>query len=259
MLQSVSRDEIELEQYMDFLRNRGFRQTLLCRADEKIDRSGVSSKLARLRLASPVAPEKEQVDLHSTEQTVYLRRNASLSTNNPMVRAAFKELRDNWPMPIPFPELASIAKSVVSGQPAAVDATMPGSMGEQLAESMLRCFETSLVDLHIAPPTYTVKISERPVGSRYARYQAITSPQVTNRKHETVMLDDLQRQILFAMNGSRTREQIVDFVTDLVVSGRLVVYHQQRRIVDSSEVRPIIADNITGFIQNLANMSLVVA
>ena len=52
MLQSVSRDEIELEQYMDFLRNRGFRQTLLCRAEETIDRSGVSSKLARLRLAS---------------------------------------------------------------------------------------------------------------------------------------------------------------------------------------------------------------
>ena len=175
-----------------------------------------------------------------------------------MVRAGFKELRDNWPMPIPFPELASIAKSVVSGQPAPVDATMPGSIGEQLAESMLRCFETSLVDLHIAPPTYTVTIGERPLGSPYARYQATTSPQVTNRKHETVMLDDLQRQILFAMNGSRTREQIVDFVTDLVVSGKLVVYHQQRRIVDSSEVRPIIADNIRGFILNLANQSLVI-
>jgi methyltransferase-like protein/SAM-dependent methyltransferase len=258
MLQSVSRDEIELEQYMDFLRNRGFRQTLLCRSEERIDRSGVSSKLARLAIASSVAPEGEQVDLHSTDQTVYVRRKASLSTNNPMLRAAFRELRARWPIPIPFPELASIAKSVVSGQPAAVDATMPGSQGEQLAESMLRCFESSLVDLHIGPTTYTVRLSERPNASAYARHQAISSPQVTNRRHETVMLDDLQRQILIALDGTRTTDQIIELVTELVVSGKLVIHHQQRRIVDAAEVRAIIADNISGFIQNLANMSLLV-
>jgi methyltransferase-like protein len=258
MLQSVSRDEIELEQYMDFLRNRGFRQTLLCRAEEVIDRSGMSNRLARLRVASSVVPEKEPNDVHSTDQTVYTRRKSSMSTNNPLVRAAFRELRNRWPMSIPFAELASIAKSVVSGQPAAVDAMMPGSMGEQLAESMVRCFETSLVDLHFGPPTFTLSISEKPAASPYARYQAKGSPQVTNRRHETVVLDDLQRQLLIAMDGSKTVDELVAWMTQLVVSGHLVIHHQQRRIVDAAEIKPIIVDNIRLFLQNLSQLSLMV-
>ncbi|NIO41969.1 MAG: hypothetical protein GTO41_18465, partial [Burkholderiales bacterium] len=44
-LRRISRDTIQIEQYMDFLRNRTYRQTLLCHKELAIDRS-LSPRLA---------------------------------------------------------------------------------------------------------------------------------------------------------------------------------------------------------------------
>jgi methyltransferase-like protein len=48
------------------------------------------------------------------------------------------------------------------------------------------------------------------------------------------------------LEGTRTTDQIVDLVTELVVSGKLAIHHQHRRIVDAADVRAMIADNISG-------------
>ncbi len=105
MLQSVSGNIIESEQYMDFLRNRMFRQTLLCRKEIELDRSLKPNRLIGMQVSSNARPEGP-INLRSGERTLFKRGGSTLTTTEPEVKAAFLHLRTpgpnrsrswNWP------------------------------------------------------------------------------------------------------------------------------------------------------------------
>ena len=62
-LNRISRRIINTEQYMDFLRNRTFRQTLLCHRDLPLKRKVGAEDVHGLLVASAATPEPEPVDL----------------------------------------------------------------------------------------------------------------------------------------------------------------------------------------------------
>src|SRR4051812_36770387 len=64
VLNAISSDVIETEQYMDFLRNRTFRQTLLVHAGARIDRQVQPQRLLKLFVASPLKPEAPIEDVN---------------------------------------------------------------------------------------------------------------------------------------------------------------------------------------------------
>lgn len=63
-------DLLEQEQYLDFVRNRTFRQTLLCRADATLNRDITLDKLDGLAVYSNLAPLKK-VELQRNKDTPY--------------------------------------------------------------------------------------------------------------------------------------------------------------------------------------------
>src|SRR5262249_35007457 len=67
VLQRLSADLLHLEQYMDFLRNRMFRQTLLCHADHEPRYHLKPECLVDFHVAAPVRPTAPSPNLHSTE------------------------------------------------------------------------------------------------------------------------------------------------------------------------------------------------
>jgi len=58
-LRFVASDQIELEQYLDFLRNRAFRQTLLCHPDAPVNWHVLPENVLGLHVASGAVPEGE--------------------------------------------------------------------------------------------------------------------------------------------------------------------------------------------------------
>ena len=99
-LERISPDIVRAEQYMDFLRNRFFRQTLLCRAEHRPKRKLEGNDLRGFLLASPleleersddatpgfIAPDGQRVD---TDFPPHVRRCASSlsSGRSPWTRA----------------------------------------------------------------------------------------------------------------------------------------------------------------------------
>jgi len=63
VLQRLANDIVHMEQYMDFIRNRMFRQSLLCHPEHKPDYGLNPQRLLGLYLASALRPEKPQPDL----------------------------------------------------------------------------------------------------------------------------------------------------------------------------------------------------
>lgn len=259
MLQGVSNSLIELEQYMDFLRNRGFRETLLCRESIPVERKISAQAIMRLRLASAAAPVEPLDDLRATEQTTFKRGQSTMRTNDPIVRAAFLELGKAWPRAIPFPELASIAKSMVTGHHAAVDSGVLGASNERFAETMIRCCETPMVDLHTVQPTFILEDSDRPKASTFARAQARSTARVTNLQHASVIMDDFERHVLVLLDGTRTKQEVADELVSGILRGELIVYHQKSRITTADSARLFVDSHLDATLQRLRQQAFIVA
>jgi methyltransferase-like protein len=259
MLQSVSRDLIETEQYMDFLRNRVFRQTLLCRKEASIDRGLPLAQILKLRVASDTVPEAQPVDMNPSAKVAFRRRSSMLNTTNPLVKAALLYLNSIWPQSVPFVELASLARSAVSNQPTMVDADVLGPASRQLAETLIRCYSTAHVDLRTFEPGAAATIPEKPRAAALARRQAATTTSVTNYLHETVHLDDFQRHLLTLLDGRRNQTELSEALAALIVQGELVVFDAQRRITNLDDARRIARESVPQALQHLARLALIAA
>ena len=66
-LRRVSNEIVRTEQYMDFLRNRTFRQTLLCRKEITLNRNLTPQSVMPFHIASAAKPVSEHVNIHSSQ------------------------------------------------------------------------------------------------------------------------------------------------------------------------------------------------
>lgn len=187
-------DVVRREQYLDFVKGRMFRQTLLCRAELELDRSPQPLILERLAVSSPAQPTGPSDRKGGV--TFEGPTGSTLTTDHPLVSRALERVGRGWPGAIwvrdLIPEDASEADRVA------------------VCNAILRCYAANLVQLHATPPPLTTSVSERPEASPLARHQARSGQLVTNLRHASVRLeDDLGRRLVVLLDGTRDRAQLL--------------------------------------------------
>lgn len=211
VLQQLADDAIALEQYMDFLRNRMFRQTLLCHAEVNAGRMLRPEPVMGLWLRSTAerAPAPEDRPHAAVFKT---KGAATLTTDHPLTIAAMELLIRSVPHALPFPDLLEGARRAL---PAEGRASGPVPDELLLAANLLRAHGQSseLVEIHTYAPRLPVRLSERPVASAVARLQSQTRELVTNLWHQRVTLQPRQREILALLDGSRRLDELPALVT----------------------------------------------
>ncbi|MBO0697047.1 MAG: methyltransferase regulatory domain-containing protein [Zavarzinella sp.] len=246
VLQALSPDAIHLEQYMDFLRNRMFRQTLLCHKAVQLTHQVRAEMVTGLAAASPARPSNEKPDVRSTEPEKFeVASGATVTTSQPIFKAALVHLNRAWPQALPFDALRAAARSAVGGPADPADSRV-------LAECLLNCYASaggSLLELHAHAPQFAREPGERPVASPLARAQAAEGARVTNLRHENVLLNAVDRQLLTYLDGTRDRSTLANVVADLVKAGELTVKEQDRPVTDPDRVKqlatPVVAERLS--------------
>jgi hypothetical protein len=183
-------DPIRREQFLDFLKGRMFRQTLLCRAEHGIDRTPRPEILERLAVSTP-ARARGGPDAAGAV-TFEGPTGSTLATDHPLVRATLERVGGAWPAAV------------------WVRALIPtGSSPEDraaLSDALLRSYAANLVQLHAHPPALTTTPGETPEASPLARHQARAGDMVTNLRHVSVRIeDDLGRELVTLLDGTRDR------------------------------------------------------
>lgn len=205
-LQAISGDVIDLEQFVDFIRNRTFRRTLLCRQECPIVRDPQPSVMNRLFLSALARPESPDLDIRSAEPAKFLLDDGtSATTNAPVFKAALKTLFDHWPSAVSFSDLASRIEATFDPPAAERDRIRP-----LLASYLVRGYVAHLVAIQAEPFHLTTTISTRPKVSNLVRVLAATQNRVTNLRHRAVILSPFQQQVAQLADGTRTVEQIGD-------------------------------------------------
>ena len=140
VLHMVSSDIVHLEQYMDFLRNRMFRQTLICHDSVTPSYTLRPERLVNLYVWAQLRPARETPNLVSTEPEAFLGEGGmALKTAEPLLKTAMAYLGEIWPRAVRFSDLLGTARERLN-LPAQPD---KARQGIELCCSTIYCFSVA--------------------------------------------------------------------------------------------------------------------
>lgn len=258
-LQRVAKDIVRMEQYMDFLRNRTFRQTLLCKSDLVLKRNVTPQDMTSFRIASPVElPEK--LDIRSMQPDVFKigGSGTTLTTTVPIVKAAFQHLAEIWPHSVPFDRLMAVARSKLSSVTIR-DQAMVQAEVQALGSAILTGYTVRLLELKTHEPEFVTAVSDKPRASDLAREQAKRGGRVTNQRHEIVNLDEFSRRTLQLLDGTRDRNALLDAMSRLVADGTLMVEQEGKSVAGGDPLKQILGDAVDRCLARFTKAALCVA
>jgi methyltransferase-like protein/2-polyprenyl-3-methyl-5-hydroxy-6-metoxy-1,4-benzoquinol methylase len=243
------------EQYLDFVKCRRFRQTLLCHGEVKIDPQPDPQALKKLYVASgakPITPESN-LSPEVVEQFVG-PRGAKVATDYPLAKAALTHLSRVYPLSMHFDDLITVALAL-RGSGNGQNNIEAGAEAQALSEILLHTYAAGLLELFSRAPDYVTRVGEHPRASALARWQIERGTIVTNQRHINVEVEDeLGRQLLMLLDGTRNREMLLN---DL--SSKPIFDEKQAALRDSSPERPLLAQGLEENLEKLAKLALLVS
>ncbi len=200
-LRGVFDDALSGEQYLDFLRCRCFRRTLLCHREAPLDRRIAPERLENMYAASAFAPAGP-ADLRPGAPVEFLGpRGRKAVSDHPLAKAALSALAERWPEGVAFREL--LEKVGAALDPAQADA-------HSLAEMLLQAYAADVIELHVWAAPAAARAGERPQAPAPARWQALSRGEVTTLRHTTVRLEgERERRLLGLLDGTRDRAALL--------------------------------------------------
>jgi methyltransferase-like protein len=264
-LAKLSKNIVEYEQYMDIVRNRIFRETLLCHQSAPISRRIKPEWVKDMYMASPVKPVSPEPDIAGAAVEKFQAANgATFATDHPLSKAAMLHLGQVWPQPLHFEALVAAARSVLATAAAPAqdgDSPKPGyDDAAVLAANLIKAYSysSSLIDLTSQRPKFTLTINERPVASRLARYQAEQGRQVVaNLRQQKVELDQLEHHILRYLDGNHSQADLVELTAKLVVEGEMELKQEEQPVTELAQARGILTRLIDERLHWMARVGLL--
>lgn len=259
-LNRMGRDIIELEQYMDFLRNRMFRQTLLCHRATKLNRALGPWSVDGFHIAAALRVATVDPDYASeVEVTFRGARELSITTGNSLVKAAMTCLGEAWPEAIPFRELldrsyrflADRGVITVPSEPTEADHTVLGG-------AVLTSYTKGLCELHGHAGTFVASPGQRPCACPLARLQALRGEPATNRRHERVFLDAFAQRLLQLLDGRSDRADLLERLNAEVLDGTLVLDAAASPVESRAQVHAVLEAELERVLRSLGHKALLV-
>jgi methyltransferase-like protein/SAM-dependent methyltransferase len=250
-LERISPDIVRAEQYMDFLRNRSFRQTLLCHAHREIGRALHAADLRGLLLASPIVPDAGG---GGGARPFRMPDGRHVKTDFPLTRAALAVLGERWPTAVDQETLLALAADRVTPAPAAEALRQQWAV---VLDDMLHCYSTGAVELHTWQAPCVARVSPRPSVSRMVAYQARAGSIVTNQRHEPVTLDVVGERLVPLLDGTRGREALLSEMGRVVAAGGLVLRQDGRAISGPADAVEALAAALHQTLESFARRALL--
>ncbi|WP_146118891.1 methyltransferase regulatory domain-containing protein [Blastopirellula marina] len=221
-LERVAPDIIQREQYADFVRNRMFRQTLLCPRRVKVDRALNAQTLDGAWLSSPMRRIDNPPGSELPEGAVSYRNlqtNQGLNTTDARMIAALDLVGQSFPLAVSFDDMIAHVQQTVE----AAKTADPDALRREMANNVIHLTVGGLVELSYSPSRFTKEITVKPKTSGVSRLQAASVDRLTNGRHELIKLDDLTRHIVTLVDGEKTHHEIRNGLKTMLTDGTLTM------------------------------------
>ncbi len=211
---------VEQEQYMDFLRGRGFRQSLLCHETATPDYDIDLTILEQLSVYADITgPNK--VDLQQPVGESFTTANGeSFTVNEPLIKAMLQILNEVYPNSVATGELRQLALQQLPLL--AADDSAPQSqvwLGE-----LFNLYANGLIGVSTQTKRCPDPDLNFPKANALVRLQAARgSKNLTSVWHRNLNIDSFAMRMIRYMDGTNSLDQIVDLLTKEANTGALVL------------------------------------
>jgi methyltransferase-like protein/protein-L-isoaspartate O-methyltransferase len=201
------------EQYMDFLRSRMFRCSLLCHQYVTPNYRMASHNLTPLHIAlmqplesKPGEKEGEVVWRHSTGQ---------VTTQKPITKA-LERLNRAYPSWIAVQDLLDEIDDDAAKGP--------------LLDALMMSFIRGLMQVADNPPYVSPVVTDKPLCTPISRFQAARGNKITCRMHTDYVFQPQQRFLIEHLDGTRTAEDLAEMLRSGVAAGRFKVSKEGKAV-----------------------------
>jgi SAM-dependent methyltransferase len=264
VLDGFGDDVLQREQYLDFLKNRSFRRTLLCHREVKLDRHLRPERLTNMYLAAEVVC-KEPAMHSAAAQPLEFRMQGGMSgtTDHVLTQSALRYLGASWPQCVSFPSLVAAA-GCTGHEPDGPPEDASAQDQSQLAANLFELYAAGKLELHVAPPPIAKCVAEWPVASPWARFQIEQGRTVTNLRHQRVQMDSLARRLVWLMDGTRDRPHLLEELARWVEREGVSLPESESQTgrpqpATRADICEILSRTLEDALQTAANSSLLIA
>jgi len=259
-LGKIKGDIVQKEQYMDFVRNRYFRCTMLCHKEQVLERSIDPGVIAKFHIAAQVEPQTEALDLESLTQDLFKESNNGnqFKVRNPITKVALVLLNEAWPCTISFQSLCEKALAKLDRSKDDDIYQKFGSPERALMTDLLLCYTADVIELHVCPVQIVTEVSNTPVVTPLARCQAESGQSITNQRHERVDLADFSQHVIRFLDGKHDRQSLVDELMTLLDDGVLVMADKGEKIEDQVQARNNLQTLVDNILEQLPARAILI-
>jgi methyltransferase-like protein len=255
------KDIVRLEQYFDFMSNRGFRMTLLVHQNTAISRQITSDRIFPLWVSAmnntgfQGSESTKALSSNSNQKYQPIANGAYLNTTSPIVKAALLLLEEAYPANRSFEKLLLAARERLTK--AHVDSVTLDQDRLVLANALIAAYSVNLIELRTAStkivPLKSVHArTQNLVVNKQIRLQASNGHLISNLKHRHIQVDEPIRQTLLLLDGTRDRTMLLDALYELVKNEVLVIRDTKGKVVRIKPASPEIEAMLTKIVDTIA-------
>lgn len=214
---------IRREQYLDFLKNRRFRQTLLCHKSANVKRKVVEGFFDELQIVCDLRPDSETPDFAPQKNEKFSKAGKDgVTIDHPLTKAALFYLCEIFPRSISFDHLVENSKNIIKNQSGNSETSEKDV--DILKDILLKIFASELVNFFTYEPQVANEVSEKPKTDDFVRWQAKSSDTLFTRRFRVKKIEDnFVRNLITLCDGEHSREQMIADFTEKILDGRLPV------------------------------------
>jgi SAM-dependent methyltransferase len=187
-------DRLQREQYLDFMRLRRFRQSLLTRAKSSSAFNIVPLQTLNMQIGA-ASTLMQSMDEAANQGKP---RESVLQGGGAMVNAMLLWLASVFPSTVSTADIAAWRARAMPNDNRPLETILTGA------------YVGGVVDFFSQAPAVVASVSAKPRASRMARLQAQSRPRVTNLRHESVNLaDPFAHRLLPLLDGTHDRETLM--------------------------------------------------
>jgi methyltransferase-like protein/SAM-dependent methyltransferase len=257
-LKKLHPNHLYLEQYIDFLRNRAVRHSLLCHADRQPSYALKPDALANLWIATSMRPQDAQIDFATDKAENFVVDNGSGATvREPIVKSALAILGAEWPRQMSFHVLRHRARARFEPGPV-LDAGAVANDAQLLGMALYQFQTAGLVEFSTRQAPVAARAGERPVVGLVSRNLSASGKPAVTLRHETVFLGPFERQLLHRLDGTHDRAGLRDALAKLIRDGVLTVQKDGVAVTDEKQIAESLEQTIERQLALFARQSLLV-
>ena len=242
VLTGIGDDWVRKEQYLDFLKCRRFRQTLLCHREVKVEREVPLALMSEFVFSSSARPVDAGAELRDDSLVDFAGEGSlKLRTGHPVAKLCMAFLGLRYPARVSADELRAVVAAALGEAPEP----------EQIEAVLLEFLKLGTAEAHLSSGRFTTDPGDKPLTSAWARYQTKFGGGITTLRHNTVHVrDEFGLWLLTQLDGTHSMDDIAEGMARTVKAedGGAVDLPKE-----TAQAREVVADGI----RQLAKLGLI--